>query len=197
MPRAAGAVHRPPAYAEMHSQSAPDSVWYVSNRHDRKTAGRAQTPPDHSWMSDQKPGVDLFPFPQRIRLWLMLVVAPALVVAIAPWVTGELSHPGLARIIGSTDVLIAGVILAIAGNYDLALAPLKLDINKLDIKHLRSRFMIPLGSLAACVPSGFSYVRVYHVTETTPDGGDLAFVIVSFTLTAYCGSLAAWKAAKG
>ncbi|MFI8385816.1 hypothetical protein [Streptomyces sp. NPDC085540] len=149
--------------------------------------------PDRSPMQgEEEPGVDLFPFWYRIRLWGVLVVIPAAVVALAPWMTGKMSHPGLARIIGSTDVLIAGVILAIAGNYDLAVAPLKPGK-----ANARSRIEIPLFSLVACLPSVFSYVRVYHVTETTPDGGDIAFVIVSFFLTACCGTLAACKAAKG
>lgn len=136
------------------------------------------------------PVLDLFQGGRRMRLWTLVVALPSLAVLLVPLATGKITHPGAARVIGSPELVLTGVLLSIAGLYDLAVTPLRVSRTTVKIE-------LTLFAVAATFPAVIAYLRVARVPEELPNSFDVGMVVGSFALSTFLGSLAAWKAAKG
>jgi hypothetical protein len=136
------------------------------------------------------PPLELFQGGRRMRLWTLVVALPSLAVLFVPLAAGKVPHAGPARVIGNPELVLTGVLLSIAGLYDLAVTPLRSSRTALKVE-------LTLFGLAAFFPAVMAYVRVARVPEELPNSFDVGMVVGSFAINTFLGSLAAWKAAKG
>ncbi|MER6156776.1 hypothetical protein ABT147_14705 [Streptomyces sp. NPDC001868] len=138
----------------------------------------------------EDPPLDLFRGRLRMFLWTVVVALPPLAVVLVPWAAGKVPHPGPARIVGSPELVLTGVLLAIAGVYDLIVTPLRTSATAY-------KFIMTGCLLGTFFPAFIAYLRVAKVPEELPDTLSVALVLVSFGLCITLGSLSAWAAAKG